>query len=240
MFRKIHRKAPLPESCNNVAGLRSTALLINRLWYRCFPVNFAKFLRIPLLQNTSGRRFWYRFSWNWNEHIYNFFKKEALAQGFSCQFCEIFKNTFFTEHLSTTASSIDFREIQMNTLGTQMLRCFFTHTMAHQGIKFDRENFIMREFYHVSLITLGMFQKTVNWLLVTYYALVTYHCINTVISHNFLVQKCCGNTRFPQNFGRFFRNSVATLRSHNISKQKIRWNLGILHRVSLHMTKALK
>ena len=24
-------------------------------WHRCFPVNFAKFLRTPLLQNTSGR-----------------------------------------------------------------------------------------------------------------------------------------------------------------------------------------
>ena len=30
--------------------------------------------------------------------------KEALAQVFSCQFCEISKNTFFTEHLWTTAS----------------------------------------------------------------------------------------------------------------------------------------
>ena len=26
------------------------------LWYRCFPVNFVKFLRTPFLQNTSGRR----------------------------------------------------------------------------------------------------------------------------------------------------------------------------------------
>ena len=26
-----------------------------RLWHRCFPVNFAKFLRTPFLQNTSGR-----------------------------------------------------------------------------------------------------------------------------------------------------------------------------------------
>ena len=26
-----------------------------RLWYRCFPVNFGKFLRTPFLQNTSGR-----------------------------------------------------------------------------------------------------------------------------------------------------------------------------------------
>ena len=32
---------------NKVAGLR--------LWHRCFPVNFARFLRTPFLQNTSGR-----------------------------------------------------------------------------------------------------------------------------------------------------------------------------------------
>ena len=30
-------------------------------------------------------------------------KKETLAQGFSCEFCEISKNTFFTEHLQETA-----------------------------------------------------------------------------------------------------------------------------------------
>ena len=30
--------------------------------------------------------------------------KQALAQVFSCEFCETFKNTFFTEHLWTTAS----------------------------------------------------------------------------------------------------------------------------------------
>ena len=28
------------------------------LWRRCFPVDFAKFLRISLLQNTSGECFW--------------------------------------------------------------------------------------------------------------------------------------------------------------------------------------
>ena len=26
-----------------------------RLWHRCFPVNFAKFLRTPFLRSTSGR-----------------------------------------------------------------------------------------------------------------------------------------------------------------------------------------
>ena len=30
-------------------------LLKKRFWHRCFPVNFAKFLRIPFLQNTSAR-----------------------------------------------------------------------------------------------------------------------------------------------------------------------------------------
>ena len=40
---------------NKVAGLRPATLLKLRLWHRCFPVNFAKFLRTPILQNTPGR-----------------------------------------------------------------------------------------------------------------------------------------------------------------------------------------
>ena len=36
----------------------------------------------------------------------NFTKKETLAQAFSCQFCEISKNAFSTEHLQTTASDV--------------------------------------------------------------------------------------------------------------------------------------
>ena len=36
-------------------GLRPATLLKKRLWHRCFPVNFAKFLRTPFSQNTSGR-----------------------------------------------------------------------------------------------------------------------------------------------------------------------------------------
>ena len=34
---------------NKVAGLRPGTLLKNKLWRRCFPVNFAKFLRTPIL-----------------------------------------------------------------------------------------------------------------------------------------------------------------------------------------------
>ena len=40
---------------NKVTGLRPATLFKTRLWHRCFPVNFAKFLRTLFLQNTSGR-----------------------------------------------------------------------------------------------------------------------------------------------------------------------------------------
>ena len=36
----------------------------------------------------------------------NFIKKEILTQVLSCEFCEISKNTFFTEHLRKTASVV--------------------------------------------------------------------------------------------------------------------------------------
>ena len=34
-----------------------------------------------------------------------------LAQVFSCEFCEIFKNTFFIEHVRTTASKKRLQEV---------------------------------------------------------------------------------------------------------------------------------
>ena len=51
-----------------------------------------------------------------NSEACNFTKKEALSQVFSCEFCEISKNNFSTEHLQTTASGshsgrISFRAI---------------------------------------------------------------------------------------------------------------------------------
>ena len=35
----------------------------------------------------------------------NFIKKETLSQVFSCEFCEVFKNTFLAEQLRVTASA---------------------------------------------------------------------------------------------------------------------------------------
>ena len=44
-------------ACARISFLlaRSAALLKKRLWYRCFPVDFEKFLRTPFSQNFSGR-----------------------------------------------------------------------------------------------------------------------------------------------------------------------------------------
>ena len=39
---------------NKVAGLKPLTSLKERLLHRCYPVNFAKFLRTPFLQNTSS------------------------------------------------------------------------------------------------------------------------------------------------------------------------------------------
>ena len=44
----------------------------------------------------------------------NFIKKETLAQVLSCEFCEISKNTFFTEHLRATASAKNTIEKRIN------------------------------------------------------------------------------------------------------------------------------
>ena len=44
-----------PTFHNNLDRSGPATLLKKRFWHRCFPVNFAKFLRIPFLKDTSGR-----------------------------------------------------------------------------------------------------------------------------------------------------------------------------------------
>ena len=60
--------------------VRDSFLIKLSLWRRCFPLNFAKLLAC------------------------NFIEKEPLEQVFFCEFSEISRNTFFTEHHRTTAS----------------------------------------------------------------------------------------------------------------------------------------
>ena len=38
-----------------IITLQASGLQKKTFWHRCFPMNFAKFLSIPFLQNTSGR-----------------------------------------------------------------------------------------------------------------------------------------------------------------------------------------
>ena len=55
-FCKIHRKTPVPEYLfNKVVYLGPATLIKKRLWHRCFPVTFVKFLRTSILENTSGQ-----------------------------------------------------------------------------------------------------------------------------------------------------------------------------------------
>ena len=56
------------------------------------PFHSAKENHTPIMNNSIPNSTW------------NFIKKETLAEVFSCEFSEICKNTFFTEHLRETAS----------------------------------------------------------------------------------------------------------------------------------------
>ena len=69
-FKKIHKKTSVSESLfNQVVGLRSATLLKERLWHRCFPVNFAKFLRTSFLRNTSGRLLLIGLHWKYELNV---------------------------------------------------------------------------------------------------------------------------------------------------------------------------
>ena len=56
-------------------------------------------------QRCSVNKVFLEISQNSQENTCNFIKIEFLAQVLSFEFCEISKNTFFTEHLWTTASN---------------------------------------------------------------------------------------------------------------------------------------
>ena len=83
VFCKIHRKTSLPEPLfNKVAGLRLATLLENRLWHRCSPMNFTKYLRTIFLKNPPVDCFFNMFSFELSfviskvfvgdfEHVFN-------------------------------------------------------------------------------------------------------------------------------------------------------------------------
>ena len=73
---------------NKVPGLRSATLLKRRLWHRCFPANFAKFLRTSLVQNTPWRLLlWTTVSKTSNNKYLELIKRRSKVQenNMSCE-----------------------------------------------------------------------------------------------------------------------------------------------------------
>ena len=78
----------------------------------------------------------------------SFVKRETLAQVFSCEFCEVFKDTFFTKHLRVTAyvtfpfSSGSFLYSLQVTLIIDWKWLIFTyfHQSSNDKIMKDRSN----------------------------------------------------------------------------------------------------
>ena len=63
----------------------------------------------------------------------NFIKKETRSQVFSCEFCEIFKKTYFKEHLQT-ATSVTFNTLETwETQGYNLMFDFTSYIFLFSG-----------------------------------------------------------------------------------------------------------
>ena len=72
----------------------------------------------------------------------NFIKKETLAQVFSCEFCEIFKNTFFIEHpwwLLLTVSNACYTDSSPKYYSRKFYSCSTNRGYDTSGRKFSCE-----------------------------------------------------------------------------------------------------
>ena len=93
----------------------------------------------------------------------NFIKKETLTQVFSCEFCEISKNTFFTEHLWTNASIISVT--QFSSVWTTFYLNLVNTTLLHLNIKQFFK--IMQTYVNYVIISCKLCLKCDNFLCVT-------------------------------------------------------------------------
>ena len=89
------------------------SFLKKRLWHWCLPVNLGKSWSTSFLCTTLVAASVFAFN---GFHGIKATKKETLAQVFSCEFCETSQNTFFTEHLWTTASIRSKNILKMQSL----------------------------------------------------------------------------------------------------------------------------
>ena len=90
---------------NKVAGLRPATLLKKRLWRRCFPMNFTNFLRVPSLQNISGRLLlsvFYIFFFTLFFIFFHFavYQSKLFAEGNWSVSCIILEKEFLKNHFT--------------------------------------------------------------------------------------------------------------------------------------------
>ena len=94
-----------------------------------------------------------------------FIKKETLRQVLFCKFCDIFKNTFFIEHLRVTASDIRMQVIFANC--NNKLYIFpsvsFHATLAHASVSPDfLHQFVHRQSYFQPRLARPLLKKNNN------------------------------------------------------------------------------
>ena len=91
---------------------------------------------------------------------------ETLAQVFSCEFCKIFINNFFTKHLSTTASESSNSAFHLGVWTGRC--CFFISNDIYEFIKFDnwliqkeKQAFLVRQIF----LSLFLFISSFTYIL---------------------------------------------------------------------------
>ena len=95
----MHRKTPVPESLLiKLQGSRSATLLKKRLWHRCFPMNFAKFLRTPFI--TEHLR-WLLLENRKTNELYRF--RVTLADKFYLEYSNKITDKFYLEYSNKIA-----------------------------------------------------------------------------------------------------------------------------------------
>ena len=93
--------------CKHMKNVRSSQPCISMNFFRKAQVLPCEFWLNKIVMFRSSHQ---RCSITLPPEACNFIKKETMAQVLSCEFCEISKNTFFTEHLQATAS-VRFKKI---------------------------------------------------------------------------------------------------------------------------------
>ena len=130
----------MPESLfNKVAGLRPATLFKKRLWHRCFPVNFAKFLKHLFLQNFSGGCFCLKDDWPYNCLsfscltwlkiccLFHFNRKKEIEKGKYPDGVEIF--TFFP-----SIDLFDVKDFKRNLTDGNLIGCLCSSTLGPRSL----------------------------------------------------------------------------------------------------------